>query len=811
MSAPGWGVLAALLLLPTQARAQVPARTGTPTPGKALAATGDADAVAVNPAGLSLLPGRELRLQWAGGSDRPDRGLAFGAATPLLLGLSAGARADLVRPVDGASRTWLTAALAYTGGERTSLGLSAARSYADDPAFAGHWGFTAGALWRPWPFLGLGAAARNFNGHRNSAGAALDRSYELGLLVRPTGTRSLEIGLDATRLQERSAASPRLTVGVALPGIGRLRTELELAREGGERRWTGAVGLEVGLGGLAVSGGGWAGAQGGYFGGLALRKFLDGGVEASRHYVQVRLESTPSPRGHVKLLRALWKLAASPEVGGVLLHLKAEPAGSVAHAEELGDAIRMLRSSGKKVLCHLEDAGGRSLHVCSQADRVYALPAGNVRFAGLRSQYLYFGGLLGKLGVRAEFVRVAEHKAAPEQFTNTGPSPVAGVDQKELLDEQERVVMSDIGGGRKISLPELRDRIAQGPFSPQEARAAGLLDGVAHEDELGAAVAEVEGRRVPLIPLEASPALAPRPSEVMGSRDGIAIVYIDGDMVDGRSRSIPLLGSRIAGSYTLTSALREARENPRIRAVVLRLETPGGSAVAADVLWREVTLTARVKPVIASMGASAASAGYYVASAAPTIFASRSTLTGSIGIYFGKADLSGIAEKLGVHVQVYRTTPRADMDSMFRPFSDDERAALGARLKGLYDLFVDRVARGRRMSPASIDAVARGKVWSGAQARERNLVDRIGGLREAIEEARSVAQLPRDAPLIELPEAPRDLLSTALQLAGVAQASDPTPLTLPRETLRLLRQLAPFAIHDPGVPLARLEGSPEFP
>ncbi|MCS6902578.1 MAG: signal peptide peptidase SppA, partial [Polyangiaceae bacterium] len=491
----------------------------------------------------------------------------------------------------------------------------------------------------------------------------------------------------------------------------------------------------------------------------------------------------------MKLLQGLWRLAASREVGGVLLHLKAEPAGSTAHAEELGDALRMLRSRGKKVVCHLEDAGVRALHVCSQADRIYTLPAGGVRFAGLKSQYVYFGGLLGKLGVRAEFVRVAEHKTAPEQFL-VGPSPTASADHQETLRELEKTILHDLGGGRRISLPELKDRVARGPFTAQEARAAGLIDGVAHDDELDGLVAEVEGRRIPLIPVEASPALAAHPSEVMGSRDRVAIVYLDGDMMDGRSRTLPLVGNRIAGSYTVAAALKQAREDSRVKAVVLRLETPGGSSLAADVLWREVVLTTRVKPVIASMGGTAASAGYYVASAANSIFANRSTITGSIGIYYGKIDLEGLGQKLGVNWVTYRTAPRADAESIFRPFTQEERQELGRKVKQFYDLFIDRVARGRHLSAAEVDAVARGKVWTGEQARERRLVDRLGGLREALEEARAAAGLPKDCPLVELPEQPRDWLSLALQLAGLPEAStEPTP-PIPPDLLRLLRQLA---------------------
>lgn len=800
-----------MALLAGPAAAQVPARSGVPTPGKGVATTVDSDAIATNPAGLPGLPATELRALWAGSAKRSDRGLSLAAATPLIFDFSGGLRADFVRPHRGADHTWISSALGYGLGERTSLGLTAARSFSSTPGYDGHWGLTAGVLWRPWAPLGFGAVARNFNGG-SSNGLALTRSYEVGLVLRPLGRRSLELGLDALNLESEDATSPRATLGIALPGIGRLRTEMVLERSRGEpRSLTASLGLDLGLGPLELSGGGLAGGsdRSGYYGGLALRNYRTEGVRGARHYVKMRLESTPGDRGHARLLRSLWRAAEASEIGGVVLHLKAEPASSMAHAEELGDALRMIRSRGKKVLCHLEDAGGRALHVCSQADKVFVNPAGGVRFSGLKTQYFYLGGLLEKLGVRAEFVRVAEHKTAPEQFTERGPTPTAAADHLETLRESEKIFLHDVGGGRKISLPELRDRLARGPFTAHEARAAGLVDGFAYDDELDAAVAEVEGERTPVVSLEASPALAPRPAEIMGSRDRVAVVYIDGDMVDGRSRSVPLVGTRLVGSYTVVAALRQARQDSRVRAVVLRLETPGGSSLAADVIWREVALTAKVKPVIASMGSTAASAGYYVASAATRIFASRSTITGSIGIYYGKADVDGLLQKLGVSVVTYRTSPHADAESLYRPFTDDERRELGAKVKQFYDTFVDRVSRGRHLTPAEVDAVARGKVWTGEQALERRLVDQLGGLREALAEARRLTGLPSDSPTVELPAVPFDLLGTALEIAGVAQAAEPTPL--PAAATRILRQLAPFSIYDADTPLARLESVPELP
>lgn len=787
----------------------VPARSGAPTPGKGVATVEDADAIAVNPAGLSLLPTTELRGLWAGGHERSDRGVGLGAALPLVFDFSGGARVDVVRPARGDDRTWVTGALGYRLGEISSIGVALGRSYADSPRYDAQWGLTAGLLWRPWAPLGLGAVVRNLNAPRNGAGVALERDAEVGLVLRPTGRRDLEIGLDALRLERSSTLSPRLTASLALPGLGRLRSEVEVQRAGGQRAVTASLGLELGLGGLMAGGGAWVGDQSGYFATAAVRGYRDTSLSPRQHYVKLRLESTPGARAHVRLLRLLWRLAEASEVGGVVLQLKSAPADSSAHAEELGDALRLLRSRGKKVLCHFEDAGARALQVCSQADRIYINPAGGLRFAGLTSQFFYLGGLLARLGVRTEFVRIAEHKTAPEQFTRREPTETAAADHLETLREMERTFLHDVGGGRRISLPELRDRLARGPFTAREARAAGLVDAYAYDDELEAAVAEVAGARVPLLSADASPALAPRPDDVMGSRDRLALIYLDGDMIDGRSRTVPLLGNRLAGSYTLAAAIQQARDDSRVTAIVLRIESPGGSSLAADVIWRELALAARRKPVIVSMGSTAASGGYYVASAARQIFASRTTITGSIGIYYGKADADELLKKLGVNIVTYRTTPRADAESLFRPYTDEERLELGLKVKQFYDVFVDRVARGRHLSPAEVDAVARGKVWTGEQAREHRLVDQLGGLREALDAARAQGHLPPDAPLVELPVLPRDLLTTALELAGLAQAAEPAPL--PPDMMRLLRQLAPMSLYEADVPLARLEASYEAP
>lgn len=285
----------------------------------------------------------------------------------------------------------------------------------------------------------------------------------------------------------------------------------------------------------------------------------------------------------------------------------------------------------------------------------------------------------------------------------------------------------------------------------------------------------------------------------------MAVIYLAGDMIDGESQFIPLVNIKLAGSYTIARALKRAREDDSVKSVVFRIETGGGSSLAADVILREAMLTAKKKPFIVSMGTSAASGGYYAAVAGREIFALPGTITGSIGIFYGKADVVGLLDKLGVHLEQYRSAPRADAESFFRPFSDDERRELGVKVKQFYDLFVARVAEGRHLTPDAVDAVARGKVWTGQQAISRGLVDRLGGLREALAEARRLGRLPADSPIVESPEEDDSLLGFLLNLVGLNISAGSPLSSIPEMLLPMARMLSPFLVFESGKPLARAE------
>jgi protease IV len=789
-----------------------PARqTPIGAPGRSVAANDQSSAISLNPANLGFLASSEVRWTWVRTSEDsrvPARGHAFDFAIALPWRLGTGLRLDFARP-GGAwpNYNWLTWAFGFAPTQAFSMGASIQHAYSDVYTLDGVTAFTVAASVRPSPYLALSVVGRDLN-QPDVAYRYIDRSVDVAVAVRPTGRRNFEIGLEDRYLERSDQWLPRVTLGIDVPYVGRLRGEVSTSdpTRSGPLTYVATAGVEIGIGTSTVEGGGVFGSGlgdggAGFYTGAGFTSYRSPGIPETSYAQQIRIDDTPGARTHVHLLRRLWRLASDRDLKAVALVLKAEPASSLAHAEELGDAIRMLRANGKKVICHLEDAAGRSLYVCAQADRVVMNPAGVVRFAGLRTQYQYYGALLSKIGVRAQFVRIGAHKTAPEAYMREGPTDVARTDHIDLLHEYEDVFLSDIGGGRRLSRRQLSETFAQGPFVAREAEQARLVDGTAFDDEVEKVMREVVGRPVSLRE-DARPKRAP---ERFGTQKSIALVYVEGDMIDGKSRDIPLIDTRLVGSHTIAKALKSAREDARIAAVVMRIESPGGSSLAADIIWREAVLTSKVKPLIVSMGTSAASGGYYIASAGRLIYANPLTITGSIGIFYGKADVSELFAKIGINTETYKTSPRADGESLYRPYTEDEIIELQKKVRQLYDIFLDRVAQGRKMSREAVDAVGQGRVWTGRQAYERKLVDRLGGIREALEEARRQARLPEDAPIVDLPVPEESLLGLALKLAGGSEAAPSATSLLPSQLLDVARAMAPFTVFAPDEPLARLE------
>jgi protease-4 len=405
-----------------------------------------------------------------------------------------------------------------------------------------------------------------------------------------------------------------------------------------------------------------------------------------------------------------------------------------ARVAEFREAVREFQAHGKPVYVSLAGGGEQSFLLASIADLLSMPQTAVLQLDGLTVSAMFLRGTYDKLGITPNFAHVGEFKSAVETYTRTGFSPPAREALETLLDDQYGVLVDSLASDRRLTADSLRHLIDSGPFTAPVARRAGLLDSLLDETSLDSLAARATGHHL------ASENL----TRYLGGDDGtlggpeIAMVVASGAIVSGRSHDSPWSGPE-CGSETIIGALREARNRHSVKAIVLRVDSPGGSGQASDDIWQEVRRARARKPVIVSMSNLAASGGYYIACGADAIVAEPSTITGSIGVFGGKLNLLGLYQKLGLNVETISRGHNAEMLSPFRDFTPEEHARFQAQLDDFYRVFVSRVSEGRGMSPGAVDSVGRGRVWSGLSAHRFGLVDTLGGLETAIGLARSRA------------------------------------------------------------------------
>ena len=449
------------------------------------------------------------------------------------------------------------------------------------------------------------------------------------------------------------------------------------------------------------------------------------------------LVERPTVRSIVQSLR---KAKVDPRITGVVV----APGGIDSlwgKVQEVRDAIADFRSSGKPIIAYLEYGGLRDYYLATACDAIYLMPVSPLDLTGLASYEIFFRGTLDAIGAYPDLLHLGEYKTASNTFTERTFSSAHREMLESLNEDLYSQLVRGIAEARKMVESDVRALIDQGPFLPEEALRLGLVDGLAYEDELddqdvldGAHefLENADYRKVGLASLGLN----------RGPR--IAVVHATGIIVSGEGESASSQGP-VVGSATLVRHLRDARTDDSIQAIVLRVDSPGGSAIASDAIWREVVLTRNHKPVIASMSDVAASGGYYISMPAEKIVAQPGTITGSIGVVMGKFALEGTFAKLGINVESVANGRMAEINSPVRPYSDAERAKLTEQLQAIYDNFVEKVAQARETTPEQIDAVAQGRVWTGQQAQQVGLVDEIGGLDLALAIAKESAGLPEDA------------------------------------------------------------------
>jgi protease-4 len=444
-------------------------------------------------------------------------------------------------------------------------------------------------------------------------------------------------------------------------------------------------------------------------------------------------------------MESLDRAATDPKVRAVVVRVSVLPDSGWGKVQELRDAITRFRKSGKPAYAHLEIGGNKEYYLATACTKIYAVPSALLDVTGLHSEVMFFRNTLDKLGVEAQFEGVGKYKNAPNQFTETGFTEAHREQMEALLDSIYGQYVAAIASARGKTPEEVQAIVNAGPYEGRDALRAGLVDELLYEDQIEE---RLKAERI-------TPGRYVRSGSgfSLDGRPKVALVYAVGDIAPGESQNGPL-GSEMAGSDTVAGAIREARKDDSIKAIVLRVDSPGGSGTASDVIWREVMLARRSKPVVVSMGDVAASGGYYIGMGSDGIVAQPATITGSIGVFGGKFSLHGLYDKIGVTKELLSRGDRAAMFSEYRPWTDDERARIRTLMVSFYKDFVGKVAQGRKKSYEDIDAVAQGRVWTGSDALQHGLVDRLGGMDVAMAMAKEKARIGRDQEvnLVILPE-----------------------------------------------------------
>ncbi|MDD3732206.1 MAG: signal peptide peptidase SppA [candidate division Zixibacteria bacterium] len=427
------------------------------------------------------------------------------------------------------------------------------------------------------------------------------------------------------------------------------------------------------------------------------------------------------------LIKQLYRAAEDPNIKEAVLDLS-DPVMGFGQAQELREALVYFKGKGKQVTCYLVSPRNIAYFIAAAADLIYISPVSQLNLVGLRAELTFYAGTMEKLGIKADLMQIGEYKTAPERFTDTAASEANRRQVNRLLDDTFEQFVAALAEGRRMTGDSIKSIIDNGPFTSEEALRLGLVDGLVYREELSekylSGLPEItfyryledtllndDWRRPPVL----------------------AVVVAEGDITYGGDVISQLQGDKMATPALLNRAFNQVTGDDHVKGIVFRINSPGGYALAGEDIYRAVARAAERKPLLVSMVDVAASGGYYIAMPAKKIFANPATVTGSIGIYGGKVDLSGLYEKLALRKELYTRGRFAGMLSYSRPFSDAEREKYFSHMKAFYDHFLKLVAENRSLPIDSVDHLSQGRVWTGREARQNGLVDELGGLKSALD------------------------------------------------------------------------------
>lgn len=457
-----------------------------------------------------------------------------------------------------------------------------------------------------------------------------------------------------------------------------------------------------------------------------------------------------STDGLDQIKASIRKAKTDDNIKGIFLNMRFVDAG-MAKLEEIRNELIDFKESGKFIVSYTDLSNEKAYYLASVADKIYLNPAGTMEFNGMSSEVYFFKGTLDKLDVKPQIFKVGEFKSAVEPWILDKLSDPARKQMQSFLNSINDFQLRNIAKSRNKTYEELKNMSDELLVrSPEDAQKYGLITDIGYLDQAISYMKDKAGleddAKMELVQFSKYKKTKGEKSSG-SSKNRIAVIYAEGDIVDGKGDEDEI------GSERYAEAIRKARTDDKVKAVVLRISSPGGSALASDVIWREIQLTKKVKPVIASMSDMAASGGYYIAMGCDTIVAHPNTITGSIGVFGIIPNVKGfLNNKLGITVDNVNTGKYSDVPTITRPMTEFEKQVVQQQIDQVYDVFTRKAAEGRNMTQDKLKEIASGRVWSGSEAKERNLVDVFGGLEKAIEIAASKAKLEKgDYRLTELP------------------------------------------------------------
>src|SRR5256714_1849641 len=451
------------------------------------------------------------------------------------------------------------------------------------------------------------------------------------------------------------------------------------------------------------------------------------------------------PQSLGSLLAQLRKAKVDKRITAVMLDIDMSDAGW-AKSEEIRGAIQDFRSSGKPVYAYMETGLNKDYYIATACDKIFVPPPGELFTIGLAADVMFFRGSLDKLGVYPDVYQIGAYKSAGDTFTQKQMTDAHRKYINELLDDLYGRYVEGIAKARNKSVDEVKSLVDNAPYNANQAKDAGLIDGALYHDDVEKELKKRLGYKdSDELHIARNSDYKQISQESLGLNKGekIAVVYAAGDIVSGKS-SFGGGGEETIGSDSLVRTINEARDDKGVKAIVLRIDSPGGSGLASDIIWRAVEAAKAKKPVVVSMGDVAASGGYYIAWNANKIVAEPSTITGSIGVVGGKPVIKGFYDWIGVSNEYVMRGKNAGMFRETEKFNDSEQAKFREFLNNTYDDFITKVGKGRNKDKDYINSIGQGRVWTGSQGKEKGLVDEYGGLDKAIEVAKQLANIPAD-------------------------------------------------------------------